>query len=96
MGKLATITVDTFVDEVSSNGFTSLREAIIAANAGSGGDTIVLAAGSYTLAITGTGENHAATGDLDIRQSVTIVGQGAGSTIIDGAGIDRVFQVRGG
>ena len=95
VGKLATITVTTFADEVSANGFTSLREAIIATNAGSGGDTILLSAGSYTLAITGTGENAAATGDLDILESVTIVGQGAGSTIIDGAGIDRVFQVRG-
>jgi len=46
-------------------GDCSLREAIIAANGLAGPDDIVLAAGTYTLSIPGTGENSAADGDLD-------------------------------
>ena len=95
VGKLAIITVDTFADVVNGgDGVTSLREAIIAANAGAGGDTINLAAGTYTMSIAGTGENAATTGDLDILKDVTISGAGAGSTIINAGGIDRVFETR--
>ncbi|MDH3362377.1 MAG: DUF11 domain-containing protein, partial [Gammaproteobacteria bacterium] len=50
-------------------------------------------AGTYNLSITGTGENAAATGDLDISDTLTLTGAGAASTIIDGNGIDRVFHV---
>ena len=71
----------------------SLREAIIAANALSGADIVTLPAGTYTLTIPGTGEEAAATGDLDITEDLTINGAGATSTIIDGGGIDRVIQV---
>src|SRR5439155_19826905 len=62
----------------------SLREAVLAANAGSGGDTIVLPAGHYRLTISGPGEDAAATGDLDLTTSVMIAGAGARSTVIDG------------
>lgn len=31
-------------------------------------------------------------GDLDITEDVTVVGSGAGTTVIDGAGIDRVLE----
>ncbi len=96
IGKLAVFTVDTFADVVNAgDGLTSLREAIIAVNAGSGGDTINLAAGTYTLSIAGTGEDAGATGDLDINKDVTISGAGAGTTIIDGNSIDRVFHIKG-
>lgn len=95
MGKLAVITVDTTADVVDAgDGLTSLREAIIAANGGGGGDTIQLAAGTYLLTIGGD-DNTSAGGDLDILESMTITGAGAGSTIIDGGGIDRVFHLRG-
>lgn len=94
-GKLATITVDTFADVVDGgDGLTSLREAILQTNLSGGGDTILLSAGTYTLSITGTDEDGAATGDLDIVQSVTITGTGAQSTMIDGGGIDRVFHTQ--
>ncbi|HEX7395644.1 MAG TPA: CSLREA domain-containing protein, partial [Anaerolineaceae bacterium] len=71
----------------------SLREAIIAANAAAGDDIITVPAGTYTLTIPGTGENAAATGDLDIKSNITINGAGAGTTIIDGGALDRVFEV---
>src|SRR5205807_1620465 len=58
-----------------------------------GTDTISLPAGVYTLTIAGRNEDAAATGDLDITDAVNITGAGAGSAIIDGNGIDRVFDV---
>jgi CSLREA domain-containing protein len=73
----------------------SLREAISASNASAGGGTINIPAGTYTITIAGTGENLNATGDFDIRKSVSIVGAGAGSTIIDGGGLDQVFHITG-
>jgi len=73
----------------------SLREAIIAANATPGDDIITLPSGTYTLTIAGTGEDVAATGDLDIASNLTINGAGAGTTIVNGGGIDRVFHVTG-
>ena len=49
---------------------------------------------TITLAIAGAGEDDAATGDLDINERVTITGAGPSETIIDGADLDRIFQVR--
>jgi CSLREA domain-containing protein len=71
----------------------SLRDAVIASNATAGPNIITLPAGTYTLTIAGTGENAAATGDLDITKPVTINGAGSATTIIDGGGLDRVFDV---
>lgn len=100
----ATITVTTTADELNSDGDCSLREAIRAANtdavvdacaAGSGTDTIVVPAGNYVFdaALGTTGEDLALFGDLDIRQDVTISGAGQTQTIINAAGIDRVFHI---
>jgi len=75
------------------NPVCTLRAAIQASNANSGTDTISLPAGVYTLTIAGRNEDAAATGDLDITDAVNITGAGAGSAIIDGNGIDRVFDV---
>ena len=72
----------------------SLREAILAANASPGLDVIRLPAGHYTMQIAGSGEDLGATGDYDILDEVMINGSGAGQTIIDGNGLDRVFHVR--
>ncbi|MDQ2911400.1 MAG: CSLREA domain-containing protein [Actinomycetota bacterium] len=74
----------------------SLREAVRAANAGSGGDTIELPAGRFRLTLGGAGEDAAATGDLDLAKSVTITGAGARLTTIDAASTDRVFDVQTG
>jgi CSLREA domain-containing protein len=69
----------------------SLREAIIVANT-SGADAIDVPAGTYKLTREGSGEDFAATGDLDVRKGVTIRGEGARQTIIDADGADRVFH----
>jgi CSLREA domain-containing protein len=74
----------------------SLREAVRAANAGSGGDTISIPAGHIRLRIAGPGEDAGATGDLDLTKSVTIAGSGARATVIDADGGDRVFDIKTG
>jgi len=98
----ATFTVDTTADAVdaapgdgvcaAAGGSCTLRAAVMEANALPGPDTIVLPAGRYTLTLAGAGEDAAATGDLDVLSDVTILGAGPAVTIIDGGGIDRVFD----
>ncbi|MEZ6118763.1 MAG: DUF4347 domain-containing protein [Pirellulaceae bacterium] len=97
-GKLAVILVDTLLDVVDGgDGLTSLREAIIQANANADADEIRLTvAGTYTLSLTGELEDLAATGDLDILHDVSIIGLGANSTIVDANHLDRVFDVAAG
>jgi len=99
-----TIVVNTFEDELNSDGDCALREAVQAANtdvpvdacpAGSGGpDVILLATGTYTLTLAGNGEDRNATGDLDVLAGgVTIQRAGAGYTTVDGNELDRVLHV---
>jgi len=102
-----TITVNWPADELNANdNHCTLREAVIAANtnaasgglpnecpAGSGADTIVVPAGTYTLTILGTHEDNAFTGDLDITGTLTINGAGAVATKVDADGNDRVFDI---
>lgn len=76
----------------------TLREAIIAANANPGTDTINLIEGTYTLTLDGNNEALAASGDLDITESVTLVGAGEATTLISGAAggdqlDDRIFHI---
>ncbi len=74
----------------------SLREAIRAANAAAGPDTIPLQAGTYTLQQVGTDEDDALDGDLDITDDLTITGMGPAATTVDGNGavtLERVFAV---
>lgn len=83
----ASITVDSTADAVdaapgngvcaTAGGDCTLRAAIQEANALAGDDTITLPAGTYTLTIAGAHEYNAATGDLDIRENLTITGAGA-------------------
>jgi CSLREA domain-containing protein len=101
----ASITVNTTTDELNTDGDCSLREAIRAANldqavdacpAGSGADTIHVPLGNYVLALAGTGEDAAQTGDLDITGDLTLDGAGRANTTIDAAGLDRVIHVLSG
>lgn len=103
----ATFTVTKTADTAdgSCDADCSLREAVIAANANGVADTITLPAGTYTLTLTGTPEEGALTGDLDITDDLTINGAGQATTIIDGGGgplddsgvaTDRVFEVQQG
>lgn len=71
----------------------ALREAVIAANALPGQDHIVLGPGRYVLSIDGPDENDGFAGDLNIREGVIIEGASASSTIIDAAGIHRIFDI---
>ena len=75
--------------------FCTLRGAIEESNALPGPDVILLGSGTYRLTLSGSGENNAAAGDLDITDSLQIVGSGAGKTFIDGNGLDRVLDILG-
>lgn len=75
------------------NADCSLREAISAANAAPGPDTVVVPAGTYTLTLAGPSEDLNASGDLDITGDLTISGAGAATTFVDGNAITRVFHV---
>ena len=98
----ANFDVDRTDDSATATGCTSapndcsIRGAIIAANANPGPDVINLPAGNYILTLTGTNEDAAATGDLDITDSsgaLTMAGAEAATTVIDGNGTDRVFHI---
>jgi CSLREA domain-containing protein len=86
--------VDAVINGVcaSAGGSCTLRAAIQEANSNSISDTIELPAGTYTLTIPGN-DASAAMGDLDIVNPVAIEGAGADVTVIDAAGLDRVFEI---
>ncbi len=75
--------------------YCTLRGAIEEANALAGEDSILLGSGTYSLSLAGRNEDQAETGDLDITDSVHIIGAGADKTFIDAAGLDRVFDIFG-
>jgi CSLREA domain-containing protein len=99
------ITVTTTTDELNTDGDCALREAVRAANlntavdacpAGSTSpDTIIVPSGTYTLTRTGSADNTAVNGDLDITGTVTLNGAGANLTIITGntGWNERIFHV---
>ncbi|MEO6028015.1 MAG: choice-of-anchor Q domain-containing protein, partial [Candidatus Binatia bacterium] len=100
----ATIAVTTTVDELTTNGNCSLREAVRAANtnvavdacpAGQNDqtDTITVPAGTYTLALAGV-DNDASAGDLDLLNNaavddLVISGAGAATTIVQACTVDQ-------
>lgn len=77
------------------NGNRSLRAAINEANANVGNDIIELAPGTYTLSLNERFEDEGLSGDLDIRETLTIRGKGAraSDTVIDANQVDRIFHV---
>ncbi|MEL7448535.1 MAG: DUF4347 domain-containing protein [Pseudomonadota bacterium] len=105
-GVLAAFIVDSFADTVDINpgdgvaedasGNTSLRAAIMEANALAGADFILLPSGHYDITIpfgAGPADSH---GDLDINDDLTLVGAGADSTTIDGNNLHRVLDIDNG
>ncbi len=103
--RAATFAVDSTADvaavgdptngDCDDGGTCTLRAAVQEANGTAGADVITLAAATYTLSLSGTPEDVAATGDLDITSNVTINGAPGGTTI-DANSIDRVFHVLSG
>jgi hypothetical protein len=86
------------VTNTNNSGPGSLRQAITDANNDPDADTIIFAAGTNGTPIIlsgASGENGNTSGDLDIIDGgdLTIMGNGAANTIIDGGGIDRVFHI---
>ncbi|MFL6196073.1 MAG: choice-of-anchor Q domain-containing protein [Thermoanaerobaculia bacterium] len=69
----------------------SLREAIDAANDHAGADAILLRAGTYLLTLPASPEGH-----LAVRGDLTLVGDGAGRSIIDGHAASGIFFIAGG
>lgn len=107
----AAIPVTTTIDGSITNpqtqdGLCSLREAVVAAvndapvqgcPAGSGADTVVLGAGTFTLSQPGFNEDQGFTGDLDVGgPPVRVTGTGPGASVISVAIEDRAFDVRPG
>ncbi len=90
----STCSVTTTTDNIAG----SLRNCITWANGNPGTDTIIVPAGAYNLTVPGTGENLNVDGDLDITQSLNIVGAGMTSTFIDAAGIagERAIHITAG
>jgi len=104
--RAATFTVDDTSDAVdvspgdgvcaAATGTCTLRAAIQEANALAGADEVQVPAGTFLLTLAGADEGAAATGDIDITDSVVVSGAGSGVTILDGGGLDRIFEVLGG
>lgn len=91
------VTKTSDTNDLSCDVDCSLREAILAANASAGADTVTLPAGTFTLTITGAIEDLGATGDLDVTDDLEIVGSGLSATIISAIGLgDRVLHVVSG
>jgi hypothetical protein len=105
---LAAFTVNSLLDTVDANpgdgmaqdaaGQTTLRAAIMEANALTSNDSIILDANTYVLSLAGRDEDAATMGDLDIRPrgALTISGAGPGVTIVDAAKLDRALHVLAG
>ena len=101
-GYAATFVVNATTDAVDAapgdgvcdagGGVCTLRAAIHEANAVASADAVTLPAGTYTLTIPGSSAGITA-GDLDVTQPLTITGAGAGTTIVNANGIDRVFDL---
>jgi CSLREA domain-containing protein len=101
--RAASFTVDSTMDLVDANpgdgvcsagpsGPCTLRAAIQESNALPGDDDVILPAGTYVLTIPGADEDDGATGDLDVGDAVSVFGAGRDVTIVDGNGLDSVFD----
>lgn len=74
----------------------SLREAVIAAGASQGADSVRLAEGTYALKIAPTGGPDAQEGDLDLKGPMLIKGPGQALTTVRQFTTDRVLTLGNG
>jgi hypothetical protein len=85
----------------AQGGGCTLRAAVQEANAAGGASTIVIPAGHFRLTIAAVpaagsaSDRDASNGDLDLNGEVTLRGAGAEGTVVDGGGVDRVFETDG-
>ena len=87
---LAAIVVNSLADNTTGgDGLTTLREAILAANATSGADTISFAPGL-------NGTINLSLGQMTLTDSVRITGNGASNTIIDAQNLSRILNITAG
>ncbi len=78
----------------TARGTCTLRAAVMESNALPGASTVRLPAGTYILTLAGSGAD--AQGDLDVRDDLQLLGDGAATTLIDGNGEaqnDRIFEL---
>jgi CSLREA domain-containing protein len=87
---LAAIVVNSLADNTTGgDGLTTLREAVLAANASAGVDTISFASGlNGTISLT--------QGQMSITDTVRITGNGTANTIVDGQNLSRIFGITAG
>lgn len=98
--------VNSTVDAVDANlgdgvcqtaaGTCTLRAAVMQANASAGHDWIEVASGNYVLTLTGdetTDSPDETFGDLDVTDAVSIRGAGTQTTVVDGNGVSRLFDL---
>ncbi len=77
----------------SKAGGCTLRAAVEEANASSVGCTINVPAGTYTLTSPDEGANFGQTGVLLLGGETTVAGEGLRTTVINGDGKNRLFEV---
>ena len=81
------------------SGKCTLRAVVMQANVVNVDTTILVPSGIYALTIPPVGLDGPETGDLNLTKPasgnpvITIIGAGAGTTIIDGKQLDRVFLI---
>lgn len=79
---------------LTAAGACTLRAAVQEANARPGPDAITVPQGRYQLSRLGPEEDEAQTGDLDVRDDLSLSGAGRELTVIEGLNADRVFEVQ--
>jgi CSLREA domain-containing protein len=93
-GATFTVTKESDDDGPCTPDDCALREAILAANALPGADTVLVPSGTYPLTLTGpVPENQGFTGDLDITDDLELLGDTDQPPLIIGDGTDRVIDI---
>ncbi|NPV86524.1 MAG: LysM peptidoglycan-binding domain-containing protein [Anaerolineae bacterium] len=86
---------DGICETSTGSGVCTLRAALQEANMSAEESVINLQAGTYHITLSGVSEDQGASGDLDINASISLIGAGAQDTIIQGDGLEDVFDING-